>query len=77
MELVFGRDGIHFSAEGSEIVVEEILKVLKEADWEPSLHWKSMATEFSEDSPHYLLSVDGTSTLNASDWTFHRKRQWD
>ncbi|KAL2940613.1 GDSL esterase/lipase CPRD49 [Bienertia sinuspersici] len=70
-------DGIHFSAIGSEIVVEEILKVLKEADWEPSLHWKSMPTEFSEDSPYYLVSSDGTSTINASDWTFHRTRQWD
>ncbi|KAB1224341.1 GDSL esterase/lipase CPRD49 [Morella rubra] len=39
-------DGIHLSAEGSKIVVKEILKVLREADWEPSLHWKSMPTEF-------------------------------
>ncbi|KAM4104253.1 hypothetical protein ACJW30_06G143400 [Castanea mollissima] len=34
----FQRDGIHLSAEGSKIVVEEILKVIKEADWEPCLH---------------------------------------
>lgn len=74
---MFVRDGIHFSAEGSKIVVEEILKVLKEAEWEPSLHWKSMPTEFSEDSPHYLVASDGTRTLNASDWTFHREIQWD
>ncbi|XP_048127159.1 GDSL esterase/lipase CPRD49-like isoform X5 [Rhodamnia argentea] len=44
-------DGIHFSSEGSKIVVEEISRVLKEADWEPSLYWESMPTEFGEDSP--------------------------
>ncbi|XP_057523189.1 GDSL esterase/lipase WDL1 [Amaranthus tricolor] len=70
-------DGIHFSAEGSKIVVEELLKVIKEANWEPSLHWKSMPTEFAEDSPYYVISIDGKSTLNASDWTFHREIQWD
>ncbi|XP_030518803.1 GDSL esterase/lipase CPRD49-like isoform X2 [Rhodamnia argentea] len=44
-------DGVHFSSEGSKIVVEEISRVLKEADWEPSLYWESMPTEFGEDSP--------------------------
>lgn len=43
-------DGIHLSEEGSKIVVDEILKVLKEAEWTPSLHWKSMPTEFLEES---------------------------
>ncbi|KNA20769.1 hypothetical protein SOVF_049370 [Spinacia oleracea] len=70
-------DGIHFSEEGSKILVEEILKVIKEADWAPSLHWKSMPTEFCEDSPYYMVSIDGTQTLNGSDWTFHRDIQWD
>nr|XP_023889500.1 GDSL esterase/lipase CPRD49-like [Quercus suber] len=46
-------------AEGSKIVVEDILKVIKEADWEPCLHWKSMPTEFAEDSPYDLAAVDG------------------
>ncbi|XP_028075881.1 GDSL esterase/lipase CPRD49-like isoform X3 [Camellia sinensis] len=54
-------DGIHLSSEGSKIVVEEILSVLKEADWEPSLHWKSLPTEFSEDSPYDLVGSDGGS----------------
>lgn len=40
------RDGIHLTAEGSQIVAEEILKVLGEADWEPSLHWKALPIEF-------------------------------
>lgn len=70
-------DGIHLSEEGSNIVVEEILKVLKEAEWVPCLHWKSMPTEFSEDSPYDLVASDGKTTLNPSEWTFHRKIQWD
>ncbi|XP_020237343.1 GDSL esterase/lipase At2g38180 isoform X2 [Cajanus cajan] len=40
-------DGIHLSSEGSKIVAKEILKVLREADWEPSLHWNSMPNEFA------------------------------
>ncbi|KAI3734960.1 hypothetical protein L6452_14442 [Arctium lappa] len=70
-------DGVHLSGEGSKIVVEEILKVLKDAEWKPSLHWKSMPTEFSEDSPYDLVYTDGKTTLNPSDWTFHREIQWD
>ncbi|OAY79460.1 GDSL esterase/lipase CPRD49 [Ananas comosus] len=70
-------DGIHFSSEGSEIVVGEILKVIKEAEWEPSLYWKSMPTEFGEDSPYDLVASDGKSTVNPSGWTYYRKIQWD
>ncbi|GAB4831941.1 GDSL esterase/lipase wdl1 [Ancistrocladus abbreviatus] len=70
-------DGIHLSEEGSKIVVKEIIKVLREADWVPSLYWKSMPTEFSEDSPYDLVASDGTRTLNPSDWTFHREIAWD
>lgn len=70
-------DGIHLSAEGSKIVVEEILKVIKSAEWKPSLHWKSMQTEFSEDSPYDLVAADGKTTLNPSEWTIHREIQWD
>ncbi|KAJ0718852.1 putative SGNH hydrolase-type esterase domain, SGNH hydrolase superfamily [Helianthus annuus] len=75
--LTYFIDGIHFSSSGSKIVVKEILEVLKEAEWKPSLHWKSMPTEFSEDSPYYLVYLDGKTTLNPSDWTFHREIQWD
>ncbi|XP_057989723.1 GDSL esterase/lipase WDL1 isoform X3 [Hevea brasiliensis] len=70
-------DGIHLAAEGSKVVVEEILKVLKEAEWSPSLYWKSMHTEFPEDSTYYLVAADGKTTLNPSEWTFHREIQWD
>ncbi|XP_042481971.1 GDSL esterase/lipase CPRD49 [Macadamia integrifolia] len=70
-------DGIHLSSEGSKIVVEEILKVLKEAKWEPCLHWKSLPTEFSEDSPCDLVASDGKNTTNFSEVVIHRKIQWD
>ncbi|KAL3523973.1 hypothetical protein ACH5RR_016807 [Cinchona calisaya] len=70
-------DGIHLSAEGSKMVVEEMLKVLKEAEWVPSLHWKSMPTEFAADSPYDLVDSDGKTTMNPSEWTFHREIQWD
>ncbi|XP_047965505.1 GDSL esterase/lipase CPRD49-like isoform X2 [Salvia hispanica] len=71
------EDGIHLSAEGSKIVAEEILKVIKEAEWEPSLHWKSIATEYSEDSPYDLVAADGERTLNPSAWTYYRETQWE
>lgn len=70
-------DGVHLAAEGSIIVVKEILKVLKEAEWEPCLHWKSMTTEFAEDSPYDLVAANGKTTLNPSEWTFYREIQWD
>ncbi|KAG1368059.1 putative GDSL esterase/lipase CPRD49 [Cocos nucifera] len=70
-------DGIHFSPEGSKIVVAEILMVLKEAEWEPSLHWKSLPTEFGEESPYNLVAANGISTINPSEWTFYREIQWD
>nr|AFK45704.1 unknown [Lotus japonicus] len=70
-------DGIHLSSEGSKIVVKEILKVLKEADWEPSLHWKSMPTEFEEDSPYDPIAVDGKTTVNVSNWSFQGNFQTD
>ncbi|KAJ8898921.1 hypothetical protein K2173_008414 [Erythroxylum novogranatense] len=44
-------DGIHLTSEGSKIVVEEILRTLKEAEWEPSLYWKSLPAEFVGVSP--------------------------
>ncbi|CAL5343636.1 unnamed protein product [Camellia sinensis] len=69
--------GVHLAAGGSKVVVEEILKVLKEAEWEPCLHWKSMPTEFSEDSPFDLVAYDGKTTINPSEWTYHREIQWD
>ncbi|XP_072969192.1 GDSL esterase/lipase WDL1 [Typha angustifolia] len=70
-------DGIHLSSEGSKIVVQEILKVLKEAEWEPSLHWKSLPSEFAEDSSFDIVAADGISTINPTEWTIHWKIQWE
>lgn len=74
---VYCSDGIHLSSEGSKILVAEITKVLKEADWKPSLYWKSMPTEFSEDSPYDPVASNGVSTINISNLTAHREIQWD
>ncbi|RZC54381.1 hypothetical protein C5167_013228, partial [Papaver somniferum] len=57
------RDGdeVHLSSEGSNAVVEEILKVLKEAGWNPSLHWKFLSTEFGECScPTFFVAPHPT-----------------
>lgn len=72
-------DGVHFSSVADEMVVKEILRVLKEADWEPSLHWKSLPSEFGEDSTYYPVLADGKSTLNVSGINFHWDRgiQWE
>lgn len=53
------------------------MKILKEAEWKPSLFWKSLPTEFAEDSPYDLVAADGTKTLNGSDWIIHRDNLWD
>ena len=50
------RDGIHLSAEGSKLVIKEILKALREAEWKPSLYWRSLPTEFGEDSIYLPVS---------------------
>ncbi|XP_062095220.1 GDSL esterase/lipase CPRD49-like isoform X2 [Humulus lupulus] len=60
-------DGIHFTFEASKIILKEILKVLKEADWEPSLHFRSLPAQFGEDSPYDPISADGKTTINISD----------
>ncbi|GFP94364.1 GDSL esterase/lipase cprd49 [Phtheirospermum japonicum] len=69
-------DGIHFSAEGNKIVTKEILKVIKEADWEPSLFWVSMPNEFGEDSPYYMVHPNGKTTINVSNGISRWKRKW-
>ncbi|KAM0025797.1 putative SGNH hydrolase superfamily [Helianthus debilis subsp. tardiflorus] len=40
-------DGMHLSPFGSKIVAKEILKVLKEADWKPSLSWEDVSSSSS------------------------------
>jgi lysophospholipase L1-like esterase len=70
-------DGLHLSEEGSKRVVGGILEVIKEAEWKPSLYWKSLPTEFGDDSQYDLVAFDGKSTINISECTFHRQIQWD
>ncbi|XP_078167636.1 GDSL esterase/lipase WDL1-like [Carex rostrata] len=70
-------DGVHLSEEGSKRVVADILEVIKEAEWKPSLYWKDLPTEFGDDSQYDLVAVDGTSTINISECTFHRQIKWD
>lgn len=66
-------DGIHLSPEGSKMVAKEILAILEETDWEPNLHWKSLPSQFSEDSPYDLVADDGKTTLNVSDCDLYRR----
>ena len=75
--MLFLSDGIHFSAEGSEMVSREILKVIKEADWEPSLYWKTMPVEFGEDSPYDVVHPNGMSTINISNVPFPHDKEWE
>lgn len=71
-------DGIHFSAEGSEMVSKEIIKVIKEAEWEPSLYWKTMPVEFGEDSPFDPIHpLDPTKTINISNIPFPHGEDWE
>ncbi|KAK4731120.1 hypothetical protein R3W88_024108 [Solanum pinnatisectum] len=69
-------DGIHLSCEGSEIVIKEILKVIKEADWEPNLHWRSLPTEFPEISPCIFVDPEGSMAIKVSQMDFEWQTQW-
>ncbi|KAM3288007.1 hypothetical protein P3S67_021437 [Capsicum chacoense] len=40
-------DGMHLTAEGSKILFGKIQKIIKEADWEPTLDWDKMPTEYA------------------------------
>ncbi|XP_050243911.1 GDSL esterase/lipase CPRD49-like isoform X1 [Quercus robur] len=73
-------DGIHFSAEGSKIVVKEIMKVLREADWEPSLHWKSLPIEFEQvfvPEAEFREILDEKTILKLSEAIFLRQMKWE
>lgn len=69
-------DGIHLSDGGSKFLAKEILKVLREAEWKPSLYWLSMASEFSDDSPYYIVAPDGKTTDNLSYFMPPWKIEW-
>ncbi|PHT36617.1 hypothetical protein CQW23_24317 [Capsicum baccatum] len=41
-------DGMHLTVEGSKILFEKIQKVIKEANWEPTLDWDKMPIEYAD-----------------------------
>ena len=51
LDRCLGSDGFHLESEGSKIVAKEIIRALEEAEWEPSLYWKLMPSEFVGISP--------------------------
>ncbi|PNS99119.1 hypothetical protein POPTR_016G115800v4 [Populus trichocarpa] len=53
-------DGVHLASEGSKIVAKEIMRALEEAEWEPSLYWKLMPSEFVGISPFDSEGNNGT-----------------
>lgn len=57
-------------------MVKEILKVLKEADWTPSLHWRSLPPEFGEDSPYDFVGPSG-NPVNTSNIVAPWQTQWE
>lgn len=57
-------------------MVKEILKVVKEADWEPNLHWKSLPNEFAQCSPTIFVGTDGNTPLNVADLDLDWQAQW-
>ncbi|KAM7270947.1 hypothetical protein ACFE04_030161 [Oxalis oulophora] len=63
-------DGVHLSSEGSKIVVREILKILREANWEPSLYWKSLPSEFANVISYSFVGPDG-NTMPMVEPEFH------
>ncbi|KFK36715.1 hypothetical protein AALP_AA4G160200 [Arabis alpina] len=63
-------DGIHFTSKASEIVVKEVLKAVREADWKPSLYWKSLPVEFPFD-----VDVDVPNSISLCDLDLTRNKQ--
>jgi len=61
------------------MVLKEILRVIKEAEWKPSLYWKTMPVEFGEDSPYDPIHpYDPTKTINISNIPFpHDDWEWE
>lgn len=46
---------MHLSAKGSAVMLEELLKVLKDAPWQPSLHYDAMPEDWSEPSGYSFV----------------------
>ncbi|KAJ7558987.1 hypothetical protein O6H91_04G064400 [Diphasiastrum complanatum] len=48
-------DGMHLSAEGGKILLEELLTVIKSENWVPSLIAEHMRSDFTEPSPYDMI----------------------
>ncbi|KAK2656764.1 hypothetical protein Ddye_009816 [Dipteronia dyeriana] len=59
-------DGIHLSSEGSKIVLKEILKVIREAEWKPSLYRKALPAEFAGNLYLDVDTPNGKITVNSA-----------
>ncbi|GKV06022.1 hypothetical protein SLEP1_g17959 [Rubroshorea leprosula] len=70
-------DGIHLASEGSKIVVKEVLRAIREAEWEPSLYWRSLASEFAEEESAFLSVGDDGKQISISDLDIQRYSQWE
>ncbi|GLT37604.1 hypothetical protein SLA2020_119120 [Shorea laevis] len=70
-------DGIHLASEGSKIVVKEILRAIREAEWEPSLYWRSLASEFGDGDSAFLPVGDDGKQISISDFEIQRHSQWE
>ncbi|XP_057833328.2 GDSL esterase/lipase WDL1 isoform X3 [Cryptomeria japonica] len=46
----YASDGMHLSPIGNQTLLEELLKVLRNANWVPSLYWENMPSDFNEPS---------------------------
>lgn len=57
-------------------MVKEILEVLKETDWEPNLHWRSLPTEFPEISPYIFVGPKGETAVKVSHLDLEWQTQW-
>ena len=58
--------------------MKEIMKVLREADWEPSLHWKSLPTEFEQVFiPNSAMNFDEKAISKISEASFLRHMKWE
>nr|XP_016444698.1 PREDICTED: GDSL esterase/lipase CPRD49-like [Nicotiana tabacum] len=55
-------DGMHLTKEGSDILVKKISRVLRKAQWKPSLHWTKMDDEFSD------IIIPLASGMNLDNW---------
>ncbi|KAF3673825.1 hypothetical protein FXO38_05497 [Capsicum annuum] len=51
------KDGMHLTAEESKILFDKIKDVIKKVDWEPTLDWDKMPTEYADIGTDILLEM--------------------